>query len=195
VDRNNDGNINIDDRYWAGQRYPKLIIGFNGGFQYKGFDLYFQANANIGQSTMMEMNNKNGNVFGQKRYVVDLTGYEAWIGEGSTNEANRPIITNGANNNLNQDADNALYNSSYLRFKAINVGYTLNKKLVQKIGVQSVRVYVTGYNLFTFTKYPGFDPETNVSLNNDSAYSYAGFERPYPYNSPISYIGGIQVGF
>ena len=195
VDRNKDGNIDLSDRYWAGQRYPKLVIGLNGGLQYKGFDFYFQANANMGQSIMIEMNNKNGNVFGQKRYTVDLTAYEAWIGEGSTNQANRPRITNGGGNNLTQDADNALYSGNYLRFKAINVGYTLKPALLKRLGVNSVRLYVTGYNLFTFTNYPGFDPEMNVSLGNDASYSYAGFERPYPYMSPISYIGGLQVGF
>jgi len=195
VDRNNDGNVDLDDRYWAGQRYPKLVIGFNGGLQYKGLDFYFQANANTGNSIMIEMNNKNGNVFGQKRYCVDLTAYEAWIGEGSTNKANRPVITNGGANNLTQDADNALYSGNYLRIKAINVGYTLRPSILKKLGVNSVRLYVTGYNLFTFTNYPGFDPEMNVSLGNDASYSYAGFERPYPYFSPISYIGGIQVGF
>ena len=49
ADLNNDGNIDNDDKYYAGQRYPKIMLGVHAGFEYKGFDFYVQANANTGK--------------------------------------------------------------------------------------------------------------------------------------------------
>ena len=59
--------------------------------------------------------------------------------------------------------DYAVENASFLRLKNVSIGYTLPKYLVRKAWLENVRVYVTGYNLLTFTKYSGADPEVDTS--------------------------------
>ena len=55
---------------------------------------------------------------------------------------------------------------SFLKINNVSLGYTLPKALVQKIKLSNVRFYATGYNLYTFTKYSGYDPEVNTCANN-----------------------------
>jgi hypothetical protein len=60
--------------------------------------------------------------------------------------------------------------ASFLRLQSVTVGYTLTHKLTTKVGIQRVRFYVTGTNLFVITSYPGFDPEVSSYVRN-SCYS------------------------
>jgi hypothetical protein len=64
-------------------------------------------------------------------------------------------------------SDLMVQDGSYLRVKQIQLGYTLNKELIQKFGVNSLRAYVSLENFFTLTDYPGLDPEAG-SYNNTS---------------------------
>ncbi len=93
-----------------------------------------------------------------------------------------------------QFADHTLYSANYFRIKAVNIGYTINRTSLSKIGIGGIRLYVSGYNLLTFTNFPGFDPELGSDVMHDS-YSLAGFQRPYPYTNPMSFSGGVQIDF
>ena len=63
------------------------------------------------------------------------------------------------NGNFSKPSTFFLTNGAYFRFKTIQLGYTFPKAIVSKIGLQLLRIYVTANNLFTITKYKGFDPE------------------------------------
>ena len=78
-----------------------------------------------------------------------------WTGEGTSNRIPRFML--GDNTNW-QSSDLYVYDGSYLRLKNIQIGYTLPAALTQKVFVSSLRFYVAAENLFTFTKYHGFDP-------------------------------------
>jgi TonB-linked SusC/RagA family outer membrane protein len=195
ADRNGDGNIDSKDKYYAGQRYPSIMIGINGGFEYKGFDFYVQTNANMGNQIYIEIHSRNANAFGKGGEHVDVSGYGAWTGEGSPNLSNYPALTaNGGNNEITQFADHAIYDADYFRIKAANIGYTFRQDFLKRFGISKLRVYASGYNLFTFTSFPGFDPELGSDVMHDS-YSLAGFQRPYPYTNPKSFSGGVQIDF
>ncbi len=100
-DLNNDGNIDSDDKYYAGQRYPKVMLGIHAGFEYKGFDFYVQTNANVGNMIYIEVHERNANEFGGGGEHIDVSGYGAWTGEGSPNRANYPVLTaDGGNNDV-----------------------------------------------------------------------------------------------
>ena len=58
-----------------------------------------------------------------------------------------------------------VFNGSYFKIKQIQLGYTFPKKLINKIHISSLRLYVSLDDWFLFTKYPGFDPEVSVSTN------------------------------
>jgi hypothetical protein len=68
------------------------------------------------------------------------------------------------NNNFGNTSDWYLENGSYTRVKNVTLGYTFPATITQRIGLNSLRLYVTANNLLTFTKYSGFDPE--VGMNN-----------------------------
>lgn len=83
---------------------------------------------------------------------------ERWTGEGSTNE--NPRLTRSDNNlNYSRLSNWYLQKGDYFRIKVVTLGYTLPSTISENIGATKVRFYVTGENLFTFTKYTGYDPE------------------------------------
>jgi len=84
-----------------------------------------------------------------------------------------------------------VYDGSYARIKTITLGYTIPKSILSKIKVNNIRFYVSGQNLFTFTKYPGFDPDVN-SYSSDA--SRQGVDLG-AYPSAKSVIGGINITF
>lgn len=87
-------------------------------------------------------------------------------------------------------SDRVHEDGSFLKIKSINLGYTIKADKLKQIGVQNLRVYVVGQNLFTFTKYTGFDPEVN-SFGNDAQF---GFDmNAYP--QVKSYTLGLNIGF
>ena len=91
-----------------------------------------------------------------------------------------------------QLTDYAVENASFLRVQNISVGYTLPKHIVRKAWLENVRVYVTGYNLFTFTKYSGADPEVDTSSKKNGmtpGVDYAAYPKSR------SFVGGINVSF
>ena len=88
--------------------------------------------------------------------------------------------------------DYAVENASFLRIQNISIGYTLPKNLVKKAWLENVRVYATAYNLFTFTKYSGADPEVDTSSKRNAmcpGVDYAAYPKSR------SFVAGINVSF
>jgi len=78
---------------------------------------------------------------------------------------------------------------SFLRLQNLTLGYTIPSKITEKIGMTRCRFYATGYNLFTFTKYKGYDPEVNIGEGLSPNQDY----NMYPRSR--SYTVGVQVSF
>ena len=92
---------------------------------------------------------------------------DRWTGEGTSNKI--PRFALGDSQNW-QSSDLYVYDGSYMRLKNIQLGYTLPTNLTRQFLISSLRFYVAGENLLTFTKYHGFDPEissTTTSLGVD----------------------------
>jgi hypothetical protein len=81
-------------------------------------------------------------------------------------------------------SDAYIQDGSYVRISNLQIGYTLNESLLSKVGISRVRVYISGQNLYTFTKYTGFDPEVG-SNNQNVLQTGADFGR-YPLARMIS---------
>ena len=88
---------------------------------------------------------------------------QRWTGEGSSNTV--PTLGDSKNWVV---SDMYVRDGSYLRLKNITLGYTLPRELTNKIGISRLRVYGRAENLFTWTKYWGFDPEIGAGWDNDS---------------------------
>lgn len=154
-DVNNDGKITADDRVRESlSNVPQIVYGFTAGATYKNLDfsLLLQGQARAVQYVLTEAG-EVGNFF-------DSWASNRWS---PTNpEGTYPRVdvrtSSSINGGLNRN-DFWLYNTSFLRIKNIEVGYTIPVSLSQKAKLKGVRVYVNAFNLATFSKVKDFDPE------------------------------------
>ncbi|NJW54355.1 SusC/RagA family TonB-linked outer membrane protein, partial [Salinimicrobium sp. CDJ15-91] len=108
-----------------------------------------------------------------------------WRGEGTSN--NYPRLTNNdTNENFSRMSDFYLEDGDYLRLKLAQIGYTIPETFTQGYGVQKMRFYVTGENLFTLTDYTGYDPEIGGNT--------FGIDRGY-YPQARSFLFGANIQF
>ena len=180
VDANGDGVINDNDRVIIPGVVPKLNYSFNINTGWKGFDLriFFQG------------------VYGVK-YFVDSWGtipfvqgavpttnwLNAWTPTNPSTTMPRIYWGSDAPQSITRPSTFFLQDGSYLRLKSLVFGYTLPASMTKHIGLDRVRVYFSGDNLFTDTKYPGLDPERGGS----------GDYLTYPQNKVYSF--GLNVTF
>jgi hypothetical protein len=93
---------------------------------------------------------------------------DRWTGEGTSNSMPRAVF-NDPNKNT-RPSDRYVEDGSYLRIKNVTLGYTLPTKWIEKAHFSSIRVYASGLNIYTFTKYTGFDPEVGTSGIDNNVY-------------------------
>lgn len=151
VDVDGNGLIDADDRTDIGKGMPDWTFGLNLSVNWNNFDF-----------SMMWQGTVGNDVFdATRRTDISSTNLPSWMlnrwtGEGTSNRIPRFMV----GDNINwQSSDLYVYDGSYLRLKNIQLGYTLPAFLTKKAFISSLRIYVAAENLFTFTKYHGFDPE------------------------------------
>jgi hypothetical protein len=155
VDTNGDGKISSEDRTNIGNGTPSWTFGFNFNAEWKGFDLglFLQGVSGVDVfDATYRQDVASGN------YPTWMLG--RWTGEGTSNRV--PILKDGDSNNW-VVSDLYVQDGSYLRLKNITLGYTLPRKLTQRLNISRLRFYVMAENLVTWTKYWGFDPEIGTS--------------------------------
>jgi hypothetical protein len=157
IDQNSDGIINENDRVYIGSSIPDLTYGGSINLSYKGFDFSANVQGQTGNQNMIlwMRNDLPGSNF--PKFLYD----GRWVA-GST-EATRPKAGFNPNTLL---SDQMLFEANFIRIKQIQLGYNLPKSLLNKIKMKSVRVYVSLEDYFTFTNYPGMDPEAGSTTNS-----------------------------
>ncbi|WP_324680035.1 TonB-dependent receptor [Hymenobacter sp. GOD-10R] len=149
-DQNGDGKIDaINDRIILGSPRPKWSGGLDNTIRYKGFDLNFFIYARIGQM----INSDRSARFDYQGIGNSTAGLDYWTPENPTNAYPRPN-KNGGGKYL---STLAYQNGSFGRIRNVTIGYNFSKTLLPK-AISGVRLYVTGKNLYTFTKL-NYDPE------------------------------------
>lgn len=190
-DANSDGIIDDKDRVHVGRIFPKIQYGLNLTAGYGGFDL-----------TAFFQGVQGNDVFNTTRYWLDRTDdngsyradFSPWTPENPSNTTPRAVIAGGgglsAGNNARFNSTRWLEDGSYLRLKNLQVGYTFPKTMLERAKyISNLRVYATGQNVFTVTKYTGYDPETVGS----GTLARGVDEGSYP--NLRSFTLGIQAGF
>ncbi|MFV8324821.1 SusC/RagA family TonB-linked outer membrane protein [Flavobacterium sp. ZS1P14] len=172
-DLNGDGQINADDRAFIGNPIPKITYGlaFNG--EYKNFDISFLLQGVEGvdrYNDLKQILNYDSRPFNSTTAVLN-----SWNGEGSTNTTPRLTFNNNGGGNVSSVF---VEDASYLRLKNLEIGYTFNKSV---LGIKNMRLYASGQNLFTITKYTGLDPESTSLIDKGT----------YPQSQ--SFIFGVKV--
>ncbi len=155
VDYNGDGVIDDRDRTKLGKGMPDWTFGFNIGASWKGIDISALFHATVG-------NDIYDATLRTDYPKVNLPSYmlERWIGPGSSNHL--PRLTSKANGGPNtnwRSSDLMVHDGSFLRLRSLQLGYTLPQKWTSVIFIQRLRFYFSAENLFTSTRYHGFDPE------------------------------------
>ncbi|MCF0053026.1 TonB-dependent receptor [Dyadobacter sp. LJ53] len=155
VDLNKDGIVDDEDRTIIGSPQPKINYGFSAGANYKGFDftLFF---VGVGGVSIYNADRMQG-LDASYPFNLYADALNSWNGEGSSNTIPRMSINN-ANRNF-RPSDLFVEKGDYLRLKNMTLGYAIPKNAISKLKMSQARIYVTGQNLLTFTKYSGLNPE------------------------------------
>lgn len=158
VDVNKDGKIDAADRTKIGNPFPQFTMGWGLSLEYKGFDFSSFIYASVGNDVYrayernLAMTNKFRGVLAR------------WTGEGTTNDANNPRYTFVDANSNTRASDRYVEDGSFIKIKDVQLGYTLPKSIFKKQIFNKIRVYAQVKNLYTFTKYSGFDPEISGGI-------------------------------
>ncbi|HRQ52358.1 MAG TPA: hypothetical protein PLR74_17550, partial [Agriterribacter sp.] len=145
-----------------GSPHPKVVYGFNADFEYKGIDLslFLLGNAGLSIFNADRMQGLDPTYsFNMYAEVADR-----WTVPNTSNTI--PRMTTRRDNRNYRTSDMFIEKGDFLRLKNIVLGYTLPLNLTERAGISKLRVYVTGQNVFTFTKYSGLDPELGYSDGN-----------------------------
>ena len=177
VDTNNDGFLTEDDRGMIGDPTPDWTYGMNVRLDWKGFDVVL-----FGQGVYGNDIYKATRRFDLQMANMTADALGRWTGEGTTNEYPR-LVMNDPNKNFSRSSDFYVEDGSFFRIKNLQVGYNLPATLLKRVNMDKIRVYVSGNNLLTFTKYSGFDPEI---VN--------GVDRGI-YPQPRFFLVGVNAGF
>lgn len=181
IDKSGDINFSNDsDRTMIGSPIPAFTMGFNIGFNYKGIDFATTLYASVGNEILRN--------YERQQPMANLLAYnrERWTGPGSTNE-NPRLTTELTRNGV--ISDYFVEDGSFVRVKNVQIGYTFPATMTQKIGVRKLRIYIAANNLFTFTKYRGFDPDFSTYNPMSSGIDY-GF-----YPQARTYMAGLNLNF
>jgi TonB-dependent starch-binding outer membrane protein SusC len=187
VDLNGDGKIDDQDRTYLGSATPDYTFGLNLGASYKGLDLniFIQSvqGAEIVGGLDMWLRSSNGETNSLRSRL------DRWTPSNTT--TNEPRMTARDSNNNIRFSDRNVYDGSYTRIKNVSLGYNIPTELLSKIKVKGLRLYVSADNLFTFTKYPGFDPEIAQLYGNPLGFGVD--LGSYP--QPKTYRVGLNLNF
>lgn len=184
-DTNGDGVIDEKDKTYQGSGFAKFEYGLNLAANFKNFDLslFWQG---VGGNKIY-----NGNRFELEGMEAGrnflTTTLDAWTPQHTNTDMPRAVL--GDPNRNARESTRFLESGAYLRLKVVQLGYTFPQTLLKDIKVSRLRVYLSGQNLLTFTKYSGLDPEVGTfsALNT-------GVDRMlYPQNKRI--MAGVQLTF
>ena len=153
-DVNHDGNINELDIKYLGNSLPKMQGGFNFTLQYENWKLVARFNYRWGNKIINTARMGLESMYGTQNQCSSVT--YRWRKDGDVTQIPRALYGTGYNY---QVSSRFVEDGSFLRFNNLQISYSLPKKTIKKLGLNSLSAYVTLNNLFCWTKYTGIDPE------------------------------------
>ncbi len=213
-DVNGDGKIDANDRTVIGSPMPKFTFGWTNTFRYKNIDLSIFLNGSYGNDVMNylainltgmksvwtnQLNSVNDRaqlvpIDPNKVYPAGQHWYDDITNVRVKNwQTKTPAARLNDPNDNDRISDRYIEDGSYLRIKNITLGYTFKKSLLKRLHLENLRVYCNIQNLYTFTKYKGYDPEIGASTQDSSGLVYGLDFGRYP--SPTTYSFGLNISF
>jgi TonB-linked SusC/RagA family outer membrane protein len=167
---------------------PTGFGGLNNSFRYKNFDLSFLLTYQFGG--YMYYGTGSG-LLDQRFWNNTVDVLDRWTTPGQITNIPRVKYNDNISNGSSFPLDIHVYKSDFIKLKSANLGYTLPKTVLSKLGVSSIRVYMSAYNLFVITGYPGPDPEVS---SNGTGNLNQGIDRNTAVNQR-TLTGGLSVKF
>ena len=177
-DRNGDDVINEKDRIYLGNPEAKFTFGLNNDFRWKGFDVNLFITGSVGNKIFNYLAQQQSNPMNRSvslKSVRDYARYELIDPDGERTLQNMRMTNPGASTyRIDQAAANTndrmssvfVEDGTYVRIKNLAIGYTVPKKLLQKVKIENLRIYFNVQNLWTSTGYDGYDPEVGSYNQN-----------------------------
>ena len=213
-DVNNDGIIDENDKTNIGSPLPKFTFGWTNTFNYKGFDLSIFVNGSVGNKVMnytsinltsmtSTWNNQINEKIADRAQLAAIDANKVYE-DGSMwyNDITNVYVTNpetqtprvAIGNTYNQNISTRyIEDGSYLRLKNVALGYTFPKSIIKKLYLDNLRVYCNLQNVWTLTKYDGYDPEIGASTTDANGYVFGLDNGRYP--SPFTCTFGVNLSF
>lgn len=186
-DLNGDGIIDTNDRTMIGRGLPIHTGGFTNNFEYKGFDLSVFFQWSYGNDVLNANRLMFDSGFQKKRELNQYASYAGrWTPENPGSDI--PAATNSSSNLV--ISSRVVEDASFLRLKAVTLGYTVPRNFLKRFKIDKARLYVAAQNLCTITGYTGYDPE--VSIREGGLTPGLDFSS-YPRAISVSF--GINLGF
>ncbi|MBC7885531.1 MAG: TonB-dependent receptor [Saprospiraceae bacterium] len=181
IDEDNNGLIDGNDRVYLGSPIPTLTYGINLGAGYKGFDMNIDFLGVSGNKVFNEKESFRFGVYNWESHVAD-----AWT---TTNPSDsEPRVTNGGHNF--RVSDRFIQDGSFFRLRTVNLGYSIPNSILSKIKMESLRIFVSGTNLWTQQSFTGYSPE----FPNSTSPFKVGFDNgTYPIAKSIQF--GLETKF
>jgi len=160
-DVDNDGIITDNDQKILSNygSTPAVTFGFAGGIKWNGFDLNFLIQGAASRTLLLSGYGRqafrSGGATGTFKYMMD-----SWSPDNT--DAAYPIAVLSPRSVDDRNSNVWLKDAAYARLKSVNLGYTFKSSLLDKYNVKSLRIYVSGSNLFTWSQIKEFDPEAEV---------------------------------
>lgn len=167
--RNREGEIvssselSDDDMTDIGSPIPKFTYGITINLEYKGFDFTAFGTGVAGNKIFNILYRADSPMRNSLKFYMD----HAWTPENKS--ASMPAVENVAHDRYFWSSSASMFNGSYFKIKQLQLGYTLPKKFTQKVAMKELRFFVSLDDFFTFSKYPGMDPETATTSRNGGA--------------------------
>lgn len=203
-DINNDGVIDDSDQTFIGNPEPKFTWGFGNTFSYKGFDLSIQFSGSYGNKIMNYQRrflDITGATSNQLTTVLNYARLEKIEADGPDDYRNYHVVNTGTImprlstesgvNKNNRVSDAYVEDGSYIRLQNVSLSYTFPRKWIKNLFLTNAKIYCNIQNLFTITKYDGYDPEVG-SLRGNALLNGVDYSR---YPSPRIYTVGINLQF
>jgi len=182
VNVNGDNIISPDDQTYIGSPHPDFMFGGRIRMEYKGFDFLVFAQGQVGNEVMIGFLRTDTYTNNRPTFLYE----DRWTGPGSTNSWFKASLTN----KFNLQSDMMVFDASFMRIRQLQIGYKLPNDVLRKINVKNLRIYLSLDNYFTFTKYPGLDPEAG----SESRGNGLGIDRVvYPVSKLA--LAGITLDF
>ncbi len=217
-DVNGDNKIDENDKTNIGSPLPKFTFGWTNGFRYKNIDLSVFINGSYGNKVLnynmmgqgynglVHMNsawiNQHVSVKDRAQLVaIDATKTYAsgsWYDDVTNvkvanpgTKVPRPTVSDPNDND--RLSDRYIEDGSYIRLKNITLGYTFPKSLLTKLKIDNLRIYANLQNVYTLTKYTGYDPEVGASTQDSTGLTFGVDNGRYP--SPMTCSFGLNISF